>query len=193
MMKKYIFFILLICCSFTSNNGLRTINNKLYSINIPFEWKPISGMPGDGINPGEREINGFHLFYWAWSTPIKSKEDIPKTIGIDIQSYQKADNKISSVKEIEQLEMSLVSSLTPVKKTNIKTIKDQKLFFLIKDSKEMDGEIITYRVYYLFQQSGKIVHCIKISLRNKLAEQSDMNEKIKKIFTSFNAKNNFLH
>lgn len=116
MTKTYILPIILILCSFTSDNGLKIITNKLYSICIPAEWEPMSGMPGDGINPGERDIKGFHLFYWAWSTPIKNIEDIPKTIGIDIQSYQKTDNKTLSVEEIEQLEMSLISSPAPIKK-----------------------------------------------------------------------------
>lgn len=188
MIKIYILPIILILCSFTSDNGLKIITNKLYSICIPAEWEAMSGMPGDGINPGERDINGFHLFYWAWSTPIKNIEDIPKTIGIDIQSYQKTDNKTLSVEEIEQLEMSLISSPAPIKKNNIWPTKEQKRFFIIKDSKEMDGKTVTYRTYYLFKQNKNIVHCIKISLRNNLAEQSEINEKIKEILDSFNVK-----
>lgn len=148
----------------------------------------MQGTPGDGVNPGERNIKGFHLFYWAWNTPIKSKEDLPKTIGIDIQSYQKNNNKVSSVEEIEQLEMSLASS-SAIKKTNIWPTKGQKRFFIVKNSREMDGKIVTYRVYYLFQQSGNIVHCIKISLKEELAKQSDQQNKIEKILNSFNAKN----
>lgn len=179
-MKKYIFFIVLFFCSFINDNGWKTIDNKLYSIKIPSNWEPMAGMPEKGINPGERKMKDFHLFYWAWSTPIKSKDDFLKTVSVDIQSYQKEDLSSLSVESIEDLEMSLVQSLTPIKKTNIWPIKDQKRFFIIKDGKEMDGEVIKYRIYYLFQQSDNIVHCIKISLRNVLIEQSDREYEIKK-------------
>lgn len=188
-MKKYVCFIMLLLCSFTTDDGFRTIDNKLYSISIPSTWVPMQGMPGDGTNPGERDLSDkLHVFYWAWQVPVKSKEEIPKCVGIDIQSYQRTDNKELTVDEMVPLEMSRVYSITAVKKTDMRSPKNQKRFFLIKDGKEMNGESVVYRVYYLFQQSGNIVHCITISLRDELAQQPGKKEEIEKIMDSFKAK-----
>lgn len=111
---KYLCLLAFMLCCFlvkASNADWRKIENSLYTLELPLSWVPMQGMPGDGTKPGEREARGYHLYYLAWQTPVKSKEDIPNCIGIDIQTYRKLDNGLLSVKDIEQAGWRLVLGL----------------------------------------------------------------------------------
>ncbi len=176
-----------ICCLGTKAGNVewQKIENSLYTVELPVSWIPMQGMPGDGTKPGEREARGYHLYYFAWQTPVKTKEDIPYCIGIDIQTYRKLDNTSLSVKDIEK---AVVVSVSPVRR-EVSSSKDELRIIVLKESKEMDGSIIKYRVYYLLKKGGIGVHCVQISLRDELVENRLSTEKlIKRILDSFTVK-----
>lgn len=160
----------------------RKIENSLYTIELPAYWVPMPGMPGDGTKPGERDARGYHLHYFAWQTPVKSKEEIPYCMGIEIQTYQKLDKTPLSVKDIEKI---VVVPISPVR-NEICSLKDELHLVVLKDSREMDGSIIKYRIYCWLKKVGIGVHCVQISLRNEFLEKKPETEKIiKRILNSF--------
>lgn len=186
--KKYLCLLMFILCCFfikAGNADWRKIENRFYSLELPVSWVPMQGMPGDGTEPGEREVRGYHLYYFAWQTPVESTKEIPKCIGIDIQTYRKSDNSSLSVKDIEK---AVVVPVSPIR-NGISSLKDELRIVVLKDSKEMDGSIIKYRRYYLLKQAGIGVHCVQISLRDELVKSKPATEKlIKRIMDSFTVK-----
>ncbi|WP_080904328.1 hypothetical protein [Parabacteroides sp. Marseille-P3160] len=190
--KQYILLSILLffIFSFTNDNGnnkKRKIINSLYSIELPLQWEPMKGMPGDGTIPGEREIKFFHLYYLAWSTPIRSLEDRFHTISLDIQSYQRTDGNPLSVKDVEELSLSKLNSpnIAILKKIDLKGKARQRRLVLIKNSKEMDGSIVKYRDFYLMQKNRNIVHCVNVCLREKQYHVSGTPSIIEDILDSF--------
>ena len=186
--EKYLCLLaFVLCCSFVKavNADWRKIENSLYTLELPVSWVPMQGMPGDGTKPGEREARGYRLYYFAWQTPVKSKEEIPNCIGIDIQTYRKLDNSSLSVKDIEESVVAPVSRI----RNEISSSKDELCIVVLKDSKEMDGSIIKYRRYYLLKQAGMGVHCVQISLRDELVKDKPATDAlIKRILDSFTVK-----
>lgn len=177
-------------CVAASEADWRKIENSLYSLELPASWVPMNGMPGDGTIPGEREVRGYHLHYFAWQTPVKSQEDIPDCMGIDIQTYQKTDKSPLSVKDIE--EAVIIPAFKTVKE--ISSSGDGLRGVAWKDSKEMDGSIVKYRVYYLLRQAGAgMVHCVQIDLRDeRIKNKPDTEKVVKRILDSFTPKGGVL-
>jgi len=186
--KKY--FCLLAFGAFSllakaENSDWRKIENSLYTLELPGSWIPMPGMPGDGTKPGERDARGYHLHYLAWQTPVKSKEEIPYCIGVDIQTYQKLDKTPLSVRDIEK---AVIIPISP-NRNEICSLKNELRLLVLKDSREMDGSIIKYRIYYLLKEAGRGVHCVEISLRNELLKEKPETEKvIERILNSFTVK-----
>lgn len=152
-------------CSFTDgDNNKKKISNNLYSFYIPSHWEPANGIAGDGTVPGERDIEGYHLYYMMWTTPIRSAQDAHSTIGLFIESYQRKKDPAVSIEEIEKLEMSKIQGSTKlISKEVIDEKVDQKRFIITKLSREMDGSMVQYLMIYLLYKSGNITHCITIS------------------------------
>ena len=181
-----ILFLLLLCTfAEAADKSWIKIENKLYSLELPSHWKPMEGMPGNGTEPGERDVNGFHLYYFAWWTPITDVKEIPNCIGIDIQTYEREDKTPLTLKEAEDIETTL-SGGRFCSKTKTYSSKDKMRFVIVKDSKELDGSIVRYRVFYLLKQAGIRVHCAKIDLRDELfCREPHIEKMIERIFNSF--------
>jgi hypothetical protein len=167
-MESILFFILTVY-SFASGEGdKKKISNHLYSFSVPAHWEPATGMTGDGTIPGERNMGPYHLYYLQWNTPIKRIEDIPGTVGVFIESYQRIDKLPISLGEIEALELLKLDKASKfLSKEVIYEDTIQKRFMILTNSKEMDGRMVKYRVNYLLHRNGDIVHCMTISSSEK--------------------------
>lgn len=160
----------------------RKIKNSLYSIELPASWAPMQGMPGDGTKPGEREARGYHLHYFGWQSPVKGRDEIRTSMSIDIQTYQKMDKTPVVIRELAKI------LVTPHFKTQTELYSREGELCLstVKDSKEMDGTMVQYRVFFLFRKVGAGVHCVRVSLRDDFFKEKPENEKIiKHILKSF--------
>lgn len=175
--------LLLVSMNLKAENGKwRKIKNKLYSLELPAEWKPQNGMPGDGYEPGRREAAPYIIHYFAWSKPFKSKDDAPTLIGIDIQTYEKQDGSVMSMDEARK---RTILSWDRIEKT-LHSSSDELRCTAIGTSKEMDGSMVNYRRFYLLKKKGNRVHCISLSLREKFYKESpDMQNLISHILDSF--------
>lgn len=175
-----------------SDKGWQKVENSFYSLELPSQWKPQNGMPGDGTEPGTRDARGFHLHYFVWCTPVKTREEIPDCIGIDIQSYEKIDKTPVSVRDIETMVILASFSSFPSTKTEIFSSEDELQLIVLQDSKEMDGSTVRYRRYCLLKQAGIGVHFVEVSCRDELVKRKPETEKmIKRILKSFAVKKVF--
>lgn len=187
-MKKYLCLLTLVMiCLFAKagDKGWQKIENSFYSLELPAHWKPQEGMPGDGTKPGTRDARGFHLYYFAWQTPVKTKEEMSDCMGIDIQTYEKIDKTPVSVREIEKAVI-----IPPfVSRKEITLPSGGLRIVVLKDSKEMDGSTVRYHKCYLLKKAGIGVHCVAISFREDLIKRKPDTEKdVKRILDSFTVK-----
>lgn len=172
--KCFLLLLLLLPMSVEAKGGgWRVIENKFYSLMLPAEWCPQPGMPGNGVEPGMRRVKPYLIYYFAWHTPIKDKNDIPTCIGIDIQTYEKADGSVVSLDEARKL------TIPPsVRVENSYPSSDTLYCTGIKKSKEMDGSTMEYKVFYLLEKDGKRVHCVKLDLRKDYYDKSSEVQKL---------------
>lgn len=165
-----------------ANGEWKKIKNSLYSLEVPSSWGPAQGMPGDGIEPGERDAREYHLHFFFWHSPVNSREDIPSCVGVEVQTYEKLDKSPLSVRDIEK---AVLASRYPDRKET-RSSPDELRFLIIKDSKEMDGSMVKYRKYYLLKKTGLKVHCVDITLRDELIKkQPDIEKQVQRILNSF--------
>ncbi|MCD8181839.1 MAG: hypothetical protein LUE99_00710 [Bacteroides sp.] len=104
-MKKYLSLLVLLWVSISVeavNDDWRVIKNELYSLELPSGWIPQQGMPGNGCAPGTRKVKPYIIYYFAWHSPIKDKNDFPHCVGIDIQTYEKLDASTVSLDEAKK-------------------------------------------------------------------------------------------
>jgi hypothetical protein len=187
---KSIFLSILAVYSFANGgNDKKRISNHLYSFSVPAHWEPATGMTGDGTVPGERDMGPYHLYHLQWSTPIKRIEDIPQTIGVFIESYERIDKSPVSLKEIEALELLKLDKASELlRKEVIYEDAIQKRFMILKNSKEMDGRTVKYRVNYLLYKNGDMVHCITVSSSEEQYLFPETPVVVKDILDSFSPK-----
>ena len=165
-----------------AEKGWQRIENTLYSLVVPSDWEPRNGSPR--MEPGRREARGFELRYLAWNTPIRKLEDMPKTIGLDIQSYRKLDDGSITISELEKLTIFNVRSREVLFSSD-----DELRLSILKDSREMDGSIEHYRKFYLMRRNGKQIHQLYISLTEEhYRSNPEIKDMIKKILDSFTVK-----
>lgn len=184
-MKKclFLFALLFVSISLEAVNGdWRVIKNKLYSLELPANWIPQSGMPGDGTEPGMREVRDFHIYYFAWHTPAKDKSEMPTIVGIDIQTYEKKDRTTISLEEAKKILIPPSEQIKEVHSSSANELRGTRT----KKSKEMDGSIVEYRLFNLLKQKGSKVHRVSISLREELyAKSPNIKKQITHILDSF--------
>lgn len=188
MRKRLCIVVLILMSALAGANAQewRKIKNKFYSLELPDSWKPQEGMPGNGVEPGEREARGYHLYYFAWRIPVKTREEMLDCIGIDIQTYKKIDKTPLTVRDIEKAVILPLFSSFPSSKTETYSSKDELRLTVLRNSKEMDGSAVRYRCYYLLKQSGIGVHCMEISFRDDLLKRKPETKKlVKRILDSF--------
>lgn len=186
-MKQVLSLLLLLFVSIglkAEDGKWRMIKNKLYSLELPVGWEPQNGMPGDGHEPGRREAAPYIIHYFAWTTPIKSRNDMPTAILVSIQTYEKQDGSVMSMEEARK------RTIVPPKQIQIeKTLKSSSDEFrctALKTSKEMDGSTVVYRCFYLLKKKGNSVHCIYLSLTEDYYKKSpDLHNLIVHILDSF--------
>lgn len=166
--KYFLLLLFLLSMSVEAKgDGWKVIENKFYSLFLPAEWCPQPGMPGNGVEPGMRKVKPYLIYYFAWHTPIRDKNDIPTRVGIDIQTYEKADGSAVSLDEARKL------TIPPSVRIEDSYPSSDDLYCTgIKKSKEMDGSIVEYKILYLLEKDGDRVHCIKLDLRKDYYEKS---------------------
>lgn len=130
--------------------------------------------------PGEREARGFKIRYLAWRKPTTYKERI-ESINLMIQSYSRPGGAPASISEMEKLLIINASS-----KEMISDSGTEKIYSVIKKSKEMDGSIVAFRRFYLFSEKEGQVHVLEVSTTDSYY-QSRLETRliIKKILDSF--------
>lgn len=184
-MRKYLFLFMLLFVSISLeaiNGDWRVIKNKLYSLELPANWIPQSGMPGDGTELGMREVRDFHVYYFAWHTPAKDKSEMPTIVGIDIQTYEKKDKTTLSFEEAKRISIPPSDQIREVHFSSANELRGTTT----KKGKEMDGSIVEYRQFNLLRQKGSKVHRVSISLREELyAKSPNIKKQITHILDSF--------
>lgn len=184
-MKKILLLLVLLSSSIGLKAGdgkWKVIKNKLYSIEFPSDWVPQPGMPGNGFEPGKREVGPYIIYYFAWYTPVKSREDIPKCIGIDIQTYEKKDGAAIPLDEAQKL------TIRPLNRIEEKmySSSDELRYTATQTSKEMDGSFVKYRIFFLLKKKNNRAYCIRLDLREELYKKNtNLKEVLLHILNSF--------
>jgi len=184
MINRIVFIplLVLVLCSFTKESK-KKITNKLYSINVPSDWAP--NYPGrsigDGSIPKERDANGFHLYFFSWSTPVDNDEDFKNMVSLNIESYKRNKGKSVTIKEVEEISQNFINqtvadgSLKIIRRKDLVT-KNGKKFFVL----ELSGQYKTLNAiswvktdrYFYFAKKNDIVHKIEITMPSQLSSIS---------------------
>jgi hypothetical protein len=184
-MKNRIIFIplmVLVLCSFTKESK-KKITNKLYSINVPSDWAPNypGRLLGDGSIPMENDANGFHLYFFSWSSPIENDEDFKNMVSVNIESYKRNKGKSVTIKEVEEISQNFINqtvsdgSLKIIRRKNLITKNGRKYFVLeLSDQYKTLNAISWVKSdrYYYFAKKNDIVHKIEITMPSQLSSIS---------------------
>lgn len=176
---SYIIFVLFLNITIVNakdRDEWQKISNSFYSLEVPPEWRPCDGSPE--MIPGERNAKGFKIHFLAWWKP-STYEERNKTIGLDIQSYARPDGNPVSLSEMEKL------IFINVDKDIISDSKTEKIYSVVRKSKEMDGSTKAYRYIYVLSEKDGMVHVLNISTSDSYYQSSsDVRRIIKRIMDS---------
>ena len=170
----------------------KVIENKLYSITLPGDWKPGSLQKKDGT-PYERNADPYHLYVFQWNSPKKG--NLFDGYGIFLQSYERRDGKAVTMADMEEeiRRNNSISGVSNVKRTELKAKPGQKLILITRKGQNYSEDkgwiYLQERIYYLIQPDDKRMHLLKLFVNEDFYQgQSDAEKLIQKIFASFRVK-----
>lgn len=186
--------LFLVLCSFTKESH-KKISNRLYSFTVPSDWAPNypGRLIGDGSTPKERDVNGFHLYYLSWSTPVDNNEDFKNMVALNIESYKRNKGKSVTIKEVEEISQNFINqsvadgSLKIINRKNLVTKNGKKYFVLeLSDQYKTLNTISWVKKdrYFYFAKKNDIVHKIEISMPSQLSSITKK-ELVENIIDSF--------
>lgn len=160
----------------------KSIENSFYTVYIPQDWEPKKGW--DGYIPQRRGGRKLYSHYLAWRSPIESLDDIPEIISFNIDSYEKVDGSELPMEEIITYEESLDRKGKKLFYDKVKVEENRVKTFYIRESFE-NGETVVYYRTNLYVLDGKMVHRVKITMREHVYKKKRVQDMIDTVLGSF--------
>lgn len=167
---------------FSSNAGGKIIDNDLYTFTVPETWEPYNQR--GGYIPFKRTSGPFNLQYLTWTTPIRSIDDIPTTILLFMDSYEKKDKSPITIQDIIDFELQMESNnkLLSTKRTKINNQMEQITY---KYEAFESGKKIIYCKINQYVLNQRMVHSLRFSLQEDVYNKKETQRVIEMIRKSF--------